>query len=82
MYLKEQKQLSCEPTCQKTTKKGDKEIQGVVITGDLTQIVVYAYKGRWISEFKVSLGQREVRPGSGGDDYFRAANLPSVLNQC
>jgi hypothetical protein len=54
----------------------------VVIIGDLTQIVVYAYKGRWISEFRVNLGQREVRPGSGGDDYFRAANLPSVLNQC
>ena len=37
MNLKEQKQLCCEPTCQKITKEGDKEIQGVVIERDPTQ---------------------------------------------
>lgn len=34
MNVKEQKQLCCEQTCQKITKEGDKEIQGMVITRD------------------------------------------------
>jgi hypothetical protein len=38
MNLKEQKQLYCEPTSKKDTKEGDKEIQGVVITVDPTQL--------------------------------------------
>ena len=36
--LKEQKQLCCEPPCQKDTKEGDTESQGVVIDGDPTQL--------------------------------------------
>lgn len=36
--LKEHQQLHCESTCQKIAKEGDDEIQGVVITGDPTQL--------------------------------------------
>ena len=44
---KEQKQLSCEPTCQEDTKEGDGETGG----GDprrfhLVKIFICAYKGR------------------------------------
>ena len=51
--LKEQRQLHYEPACQKDTKEGDKEIQGVVITETSTHLnfFVYAYKGRQIPEF-------------------------------
>ena len=38
MNLKEQKQLYYEPTYQKDAKKGHKEILGMVITRDTTQI--------------------------------------------
>ena len=36
--LKEQRQLHYEPTFQKDSKEGDKEIQGVVVEGDPTQL--------------------------------------------
>ena len=38
MNLKEQRCLHYESTCQKDSKDGDKEIQGVVITGNHTQL--------------------------------------------
>ena len=42
MNLKEQKQLlHFEPTSQKDTKKGDKEIQGVEIAGDPIQLSLF-----------------------------------------
>ena len=47
-------------TYQKVIKEGDKEIWGVVISGKVPiqlTFIVCAYKGRQISEFKVSLGQ-------------------------
>ena len=38
--LKEQRQLYYEPTCWKDTKGRDKQIQGVVMEGDPTQLFV------------------------------------------
>ena len=51
--LKEQRQLHYEPACQKDTKEGDKEIQGVVITGQepiqLSLLFVLTKAGRFLS---------------------------------
>ena len=37
------------------------------------------YKGRQILEFKVSLGQSEVRPRHGGNSDLRARSHPASL---
>ena len=86
---KEHRQLPYELACQKDTEE-------VVIAGqDPTQmrfcffvcLFVYAYKGRQIPEFKVSLGQREFRPGPrySRNGNLKAASHPairlSVLNK-
>jgi hypothetical protein len=59
MDLKQQRQLHYEPACQKDIEEGDKEIWGVVIARqDPTELsLLFAYKGRQIPEFKVSLVQ-------------------------
>ena len=60
--LKEQKQLPCELTNQKTTKEGDKEIQEVVMSRDPTQLSsLFMLTKADDPEFRVSLGQRKVR---------------------
>ena len=82
--LKEEKQLCCVPTCQEDTKEGEKEIQGVVTTGDPTQIlfvvVIYAFKGRQIPEFTVSLGKIMVRPKCDRNGNFRTGSHRSSLS--
>ena len=58
----------------------------MVIKGDLTQLrvlfcfSVYAYKGRQISEFMISLGQSQVRLRLGGNGHFRAGSLANSLS--
>jgi hypothetical protein len=96
--LKEERQLHYEPACQKDTKEGNKKIQEVVSQGKIPPsdilllllfacLFVYAYKGRQIPEFKVSLGQREFRPGPrySRNGNLKAASHPairlSVLNK-
>lgn len=43
--------------------------------------LVYAYKGRYVPEFNVSLGQREFRssPRYGRNDNFRDGSYPGIL---
>ena len=59
--LKKQRELQYEPTCQKDTKKGDKEIQGVVIPGDVTQLSfvckdkVLISRSFWIEEIQAQV---------------------------
>ena len=57
--LKEQKQLCCEPPCQKDTKEGDTEIWGVVIERlePIQLRFLFVPTRADIPEFKVSLGQ-------------------------
>jgi hypothetical protein len=67
MDLLEQRQMHCEPACQKDTKTG-------------------RFKGRQIHEFKVSLGQRKLRPGMVGmkiseRERSHPASLLSVLSK-
>jgi hypothetical protein len=57
--LKEQRQLHCEPACQKDIKEGDRDLG----SGDhrarshSAKFIVCTHKDRQIPEFKVSLGQ-------------------------
>jgi hypothetical protein len=50
----------------------------------LTRDFVYAYRVKWIPEFRVSLGQNKVRPSRGENGNFRAGyyltSLRSMLN--
>ena len=80
MDLKEQRQLHCEPASQKDIKEGDKEIQGVVITGqDPTKFIICFYKARQIPEFKVSLRQSQFGRRHGVSGNFRMGSHPAIL---
>jgi hypothetical protein len=52
-----------------------KETKAATLRASLSE----RHKGRRIPEFKVSLGQREVRPKCGGNGLFRARSHPASL---
>ena len=73
--LKEQRQLHYEPACQKDTKEGDKEIQGVVITGD--PILPFSF-------FFFLMFLKADRFLSSGSDWDRASRArlnPNVIEK-
>ena len=85
--IKEQRQLCCEPTCQKNTEEEDKDIQREVIAGESNQVCfvclfVYDYKGgRQISGFSAGLGQSKNHPRCERNGNLQTGSFPSVLKR-